>query len=146
MSKTAHKIMNDSCTFHLDLTTVQSVDEKVMIHYTKSIGEMDFDSDVLEIIQEACEINDKGKLEIYIEGESTKITNHEEFLTFLRNIDKLFGGLQNNSSFTWIVEFPYSSKTWEKNGFEWELIYDENDNYYEGGESYEDDWETEEDW
>lgn len=145
MAKTAHKIMNDSCTFHLDLTTVHNVDEKVLSHYKKSIVEMDFDSEVLEIIQEACEINDKCKLEIYIESESTKLTNPEDFLLLLKSIDKLFGGLQNNSSFSWVVEFPYSSRTWEKNGFEWELIYDENDDYYEE-DAYEDDWENEEDW
>ena len=50
MAKTAHKIMNDSCTFHLDLTTVHNVDEKVLSHYKKSMVEMDFDSEVLEII------------------------------------------------------------------------------------------------
>jgi hypothetical protein len=145
MSKIAHKTMNDSCTFHLDLTTINNVDDKTMTHYVKSIGELDFDVDVLEVLQEACEINEKGKLEIYIESEPTKLSSPDDFLTLLKSIDKLFGGLQNNSSFSWVIEFPYSSKTWEKNGYEWELIYDENDDYYEE-DSIEDDWETEEDW
>jgi hypothetical protein len=58
----------------------------------------------------------------------------------------VIGGFANNSEFSWTVEFPYSRKGWQKNGFEWELIYEETDDYYEeDGDSF-DGWEKDSDW
>jgi len=41
-----------------------------------------------------------------------------------------------------LVEFPFSHKTWQKNNFEWELIFDETDDYYDDEPDY-NDWEEE---
>ena len=120
MAKNNSKAMSETCVYYVDLVSSMKTDEKLLAFYKDAIEKLDFDGETLDLISECCEINSHGFLEIYIESENTKISN-------------------------WTVEFPYSRKSWRKNGFEWELIYDESDDYYEDDEIY-DEWSEESDW
>ncbi len=137
--------MSETCVYHVDLVSSLRTDEKLLAFYKSAIQKLDQDKEILEVISECCEINSQGFLEIYIEGENTKIVNHEEFVSLVKSIDSIVG-ISNNSEFSLTVEFPYSRKTWQKNGFEWELIYDESDDYYDDGEDSYEEWEEDSDW
>ncbi len=137
--------MSETCVYHVDLVSSLRTDEKLLAFYKSAIQKLDQDKEILEVISECCEINSQGFLEIYIEGENTKIVNPEEFVSLVKSIDSIVG-ITNNSEFSLTVEFPYSRKTWQKNGFEWELIYDESDDYYDEEEDSYEDWEEDSDW
>ena len=146
MSKNNSKAMSETCVYHVDLVSSMRTDEKLLAFYKNAILQLEYDKEILESIHECCELNPHGFLEIYIEGENTKLSNSDELASLIRSLDSVIGGFANNSEFSWTVEFPYSRKGWQKNGFEWELIYEETDDYYEeDGDSF-DGWEEDSDW
>jgi hypothetical protein len=139
MSKNNPKAMSETCIFHADLVSSMKTDEKLLTFFKNSIQNLDFDEEVLKLICDCCEINSLGFLEIYIEDEIIKAINSDEIVSLIKNLDLVIGGFSNNSEFSWSLEFPYSRRAWQKNGFEWELIHEETDDYY-----WDDDFET--DW
>lgn len=139
MSKYNSKAMSETCIFHADLFSSIKTDEKLLTFFKDSIQNLDFNVEVLNLICDCCEINSLGFIEIYIEDEIIKATNSDEIISLIKNLDLIIGGFSNNSEFSWSLEFPYSRRAWQKNGFEWELIHEETDDYY-----WDDDFET--DW
>jgi len=139
------KAMSETCVYHVDLVSSMKTDEKLLAFYKDAIGKLDFDGETIDSISESCEINHNGFLEIYIESENTKITNFRDLVSLVKNLDSIVGGFADNSEFSLTAEFPYSRKSWKKNGFDWELIYDESDDYYDDVDGY-DEWDEESDW
>lgn len=132
--------MSETCIFHADLVSSLKTDQKLLTFFKNAILNLDFDQEVLQLICSCSEINSSGFLEIYIEDEIIKATNSDEIVQLIKNLDSISGGFSNNSEFSWSLEFPYSRRAWQKNGFEWELIHEETDDYYWDDDS-ETDWD-----
>lgn len=140
MSKYNSKAMSETCIFHADLVSSKKTNEKFLTFFKNAILNLDFYQEVLQLICSCSEINSSGFLEIYIEDEIIKATNSDEIVQLIKNLDSISGGFSNNSEFSWSLEFPYSRRAWQKNGFEWELIHEETDDYYWDDDS-ETDWD-----
>jgi len=144
MAKNKENRMNENCLYSLDLISKRKC-QQIMLDITKSkILSLDFDQDVLDTISECCELTSEGRIEIYVESEPYRENAPEEFLELIQKIENMVGGFDNKSVFNWVVEFPHSSQSWVKEGYEWELEYDETDDYFSDSTSWEDpDWEDE---
>lgn len=143
MTKNSTSSMSETSVYHVDLVSLSKFDEKVFQNYKNLIGDLPSDKDLLESIVDCMLLSSGGLIEIYVEQGNTKITDPEEFFSLIAKVEKIVGGFADNSEFSWTVEFPFSHKTWQKNNFEWDLIFDETDNYYEDQTDY-NEWEEEE--
>ena len=135
--------MSETGVYQVDLISSAKINEKLLSSYKFDIQNLDFDEETLELISECSEINPQGFLEIYIESENAKFSNSDELVSLIKNLDSIIE-FANKSEFSWTVEFPYSRKSWQKNALEWELVYDENDDY-DGDDNY-DEWNEDSDW
>ena len=135
--------MSETGVYQVDLISSAKINEKLLSSYKFDIQNLDFDEETLELISECSEINTQGFLEIYIESENAKLFNSDELVSLIKNLDSIIE-FANKSEFSWNVEFPYSRKSWQKNAFEWELVYDENDDY-DVDDNY-DEWNNDTDW
>jgi hypothetical protein len=135
--------MSETGVYQVDLVSSTKINEKILSSYKFDIQKLDFDEETLELISECSEINTQGFLEIYIESENAKLFNSDELVSLIKNLDSIIE-FANKSEFSWTVEFPYSRKSWQKNALEWELVYDENDDY-DGDDNY-DEWNEDSDW
>ena len=135
--------MSETGVYQVDLISSAKINEKLLSSYKFDIQNLDFDEETLELISECSEINPQGFLEIYIESENAKLFNSDELVSLIKNLDSIIE-FANKSEFSWTVEFPYSRKSWQKNALEWELVYDENDDY-DGDDNY-DEWNEDSDW
>ena len=135
--------MSETGVYQVDLISSAKINEKLLSSYKFDIQNLDFDEETLELISECSEINPQGFLEIYIESENAKFSNSDELVSLIKNLDSIIE-FANKSEFSWNVEFPYSRKSWQKNAFEWELVYDENDDY-DVDDNY-DEWNNDTDW
>lgn len=135
--------MSETGVYQVDLVSSTKINEKILSSYKFDIQKLDFDEETLELISECSEINTQGFLEIYIESENAKLSNSDELVSLIKNLDSIIE-FANKSEFSWTVEFPYSRKSWQKNALEWELVYDENDDY-DGDDNY-DEWNEDSDW
>ena len=142
MTKNTTTTMSETSVYHVDLVSSSKFDEKVFENFKKQIDELNHDRDVIESFLDCIELNSKGSIEIYVEQGNTKITDPEDFYSLVKGVESVIGGFANNSEFSWTVEFPFSHKTWQKNNFEWELIFDETDDYYDDEPDF-NDWEEE---
>ena len=143
MTKNNTKTMSETGVYQVDLISSAKINEKLLSSYKFDIQNLDFDEETLELISECSEINPQGFLEIYIESENAKLFNSDELVSLIKNLDSIIE-FANKSEFSWTVEFPYSRKSWQKNALEWELVYDENDDY-DGDDNY-DEWNEDSDW
>ena len=143
MTKNNTKTMSETGVYQVDLISSAKINEKLLSSYKFDIQKLDFDEETLELISECSEINTQGFLEIYIESENAKLFNSDELVSLIKNLDSIIE-FANKSEFSWTVEFPYSRKSWQKNALEWELVYDENDDY-DGDDNY-DEWNEDSDW
>ena len=143
MTKNNTKTMSETGVYQVDLVSSTKINEKILSSYKFDIQKLDFDEETLELISECSEINTQGFLEIYIESENAKFSNSDELVSLIKNLDSIIE-FANKSEFSWTVEFPYSRKSWQKNALEWELVYDENDDY-DGDDNY-DEWNEDSDW
>ena len=134
--------MSETSVYHVDLVSSSKFDEKVFQNFKTQIEDLNHDRDVIESFLDCIQINSQGYVEIYVEQGNTKITDPEDLYSLVKNVENVLGGFANNSEFSWTVEFPFSHKTWQKNNFEWELVFDETDDYYEDEPDY-NDWEEE---
>lgn len=142
MTKNTTTTMSETSVYHVDLVSSSKFDEKVFENFKKQIDELNHDRDAIESFLDCIELNSKGYIEIYVEQGNTKITDPEDFYVLVKGVENVLGGFANSSEFSWTVEFPFSHKTWQKNNFEWELIFDETDDYYDDEPDY-NDWEEE---
>lgn len=143
MTENNSKTMSETGVYQVDLVSSTKINEKILSSYKFDIQKLDFDEETLELISECSEINTQGFLEIYIESENAKLSNSDELVSLIKNLDSIIE-FANKSEFSWTVEFPYSRKSWQKNAIEWELVYDENDDY-DGDDNY-DEWNEDSDW
>jgi hypothetical protein len=143
VTKNNTKTMSETGVYQVDLISSAKINEKLLSSYKFDIQNLDFDEETLELISECSEINPQGFLEIYIESENAKFSNSDELVSLIKNLDSIIE-FANKSEFSWTVEFPYSRKSWQKNALEWELVYDENDDY-DGDDNY-DEWNEDSDW
>ena len=143
MTENNSKTMSETGVYQVDLISSAKINEKLLSSYKFDIQNLDFDEETLELISECSEINPQGFLEIYIESENAKFSNSDELVSLIKNLDSIIE-FANKSEFSWNVEFPYSRKSWQKNAFEWELVYDENDDY-DVDDNY-DEWNNDTDW
>jgi hypothetical protein len=143
VTKNNTKTMSETGVYQVDLISSAKINEKLLSSYKFDIQNLDFDEETLELISECSEINPQGFLEIYIESENAKLFNSDELVSLIKNLDSIIE-FANKSEFSWTVEFPYSRKSWQKNALEWELVYDENDDY-DGDDNY-DEWNEDSDW
>jgi len=146
MTKNTTTTMSETSVYHVDLVSSSKFDEKVFQNFKSQIGDSNQDQDVIESFLDCVELNSQGYIEIYVEQGNTKLTDSEDFYTLVKNVENVIGGFANNSEFSWTVEFPFSHKTWQKNNFEWELIFDETDDYYDDELDYEEWDQGENDW
>jgi hypothetical protein len=142
MTKNTTTTMSETSVYHVDLVSSSKFDEKVFQNFKTQIEDLNHDRDVIESFLDCIQINSQGYVEIYVEQGNTKITDPEDLYSLVKNVENVLGGFANNSEFSWTVEFPFSHKTWQKNNFEWELVFDETDDYYEDEPDY-NDWEEE---
>lgn len=142
MTKNTTTTMSETSVYHVDLVSSSKFDEKVFENFKKLIDELNHDRDVIESFLDCIELNSKGSIEIYVEQGNTKITDPEDFYSLVKGVESVVGGFANSSEFSWTVEFPFSHKTWQKNNFEWELIFNETDDYYDDEPDF-NDWEEE---
>lgn len=142
MTKNTTTTMSETSVYHVDLVSSSKFDEKVFQNFKTQIEDLNHDRDVIESFLDCIQINSQGYVEIYVEQGNTKITDPEDLYSLVKNVENVLGGFANSSEFSWTVEFPFSHKTWQKNNFEWELVFDETDDYYEDETDY-NDWEEE---
>ena len=136
--------MGESYLYYLDLTSNKDFDIGSNT-IAKEILDLDFNSEILELISESIEYSKSpnGKIVIYFENELHDQEDPEIFLEIIKELEEIVdGGFESRSRFKYEIEFPFHSKTWIKEGYEWELAFDENDTYLEdGNERWEDpDW------
>lgn len=146
MTKNTTTTMSETSVYNVDLVSSSKCDEKVFKNFKNQIGDLNQDHDVIENFLDCIELNSQGYIEIYVEQGNTKLTDSEDLYTLVKNVENVIGGFANNSEFSWTVEFPFSHKTWQKNNFEWELIFDETDDYYDDELDYEEWDQGENDW
>lgn len=125
------------CT--LDLTTKKKFTGCSINEIKTQIQKLDY-LDALQI-SETCELNIKSKIEIYLEGIKCQFENPEDLLDLVVEIEKLVGDFEDGSLIQWVSEFPHNEKNWKKQGFDWQLILEETDDYYLSEIEWEDDWE-----
>ena len=96
------------------------------------------DSKFKEIVIGGMDLMDNEKLEIYVEGEQGRVINEDDFIEMITTLEDIVGGFIDGSRVEMNIEIPHSAKVWVKNGFEWDLTFEEGDSYEE--EEY-GDWE-----
>ncbi len=138
--------MSETSVYHVDLVSSSKFDEKAFQNFKRVVSDIPTDTETLENFLEVMELNPEGNIEIYIEQGGTKLVTSEDFFELIKRIEKIIGEFASNSEFSWTVEFPFSHKTWQKNNFDWELIFDEKDDYYDEEETDYEEWDEDNDW
>lgn len=137
--------MSESCIFSIDLVSEKRCHPEMIPFIKSKIRELDFDREVIDSVCAILSINNDDRVEIYMEGSSFQEDSPEHFLDFISKLESIVGGFDSGSSFKWQVEFPFSSRTWIKDGYDWDLAHSEEDDYYDGdnwGDPEWDDWEN----
>jgi hypothetical protein len=96
------------------------------------------DTKFKDIILEGMNLMDNEKLEIYVEGDQGIVINEDDFIEMIIILEEIVGGFIDGSRVEMNIEIPHSTKVWVKNGFEWDLTFEEGDSYE--GEEF-GDWE-----
>jgi hypothetical protein len=134
--------MNDDVFFTLDLTSKNYLTNQKLEDIQNKIKSIEPESPVFSAIADSCEFNKKFQLEIYLEAFPSEIENPEELLDIIIEIEEKVGNFQDKSQVEWISNFPHVVKNWEKNGYSWSLVLQEEDDYYSSEDSLEE-WEDE---
>lgn len=120
---------------YFDKQKIEEIQDKI-----KSIGE---ENRILSDISNSCSFNKKFQLEIYAEAIPCGFENPEDLLDLIIEIEDILGGFEDRSHIEWTSEFPHVVKNWEKHGFEWILIIEEEDDYFDSEFDSWEDWEDE---
>jgi hypothetical protein len=134
--------MRDDMFFTLDLTTKKSFNKTELEEIKNKIKSINPEDKFFSIISNSCELNRNSQLEIYLETIHCEIENPEDLLDLIIEIEENIGNFEDKSQVEWVLNFPYIVKSWEKNGYEWSLILEEEDDYYDSEDSWRD-WEDE---
>jgi hypothetical protein len=139
-------IMGESCTYSLDLVSEKRCQDHMLEDLEGKIRSIPFDyPEIAESICSVLSINQEGKIEIYIEDNKFNEDCSDSLVDFIVKIELIIGQFDYGSSLKWEVEFPFTSRTWVKDNYQWELSHSEEDNYYDGDNWSDpewDDWEN----
>ena len=130
--------MVDTCTYHLDLVSLNNFTPPMVSGVERSISTKIEDAKFRDIVLGGMDLMDNEKLEIYVEGEQGRVINEDDFIETITTLEDIVGGFIDGSRVEMNIEIPHSTKVWVKNGFEWDLTYEEGDSFEE--EEY-GDWE-----
>jgi hypothetical protein len=135
--------MSDT-VFTLDLITKNTFTESSLKEVKEKIKNLN--NPILFDIAESIELARNSKIEIYLEAIPCDFEEAEELVDFVSEIESILGRFEDKSVIEMIFEFPHKVKTWEKQGYEWSLILEEEDDYYDKKNSWEEweEWEEDE--
>jgi hypothetical protein len=135
--------MDNTCLYHIDLVSRSKFQKESLNLVRSSIKNLISDNQIRSLFLDCLDLNENNQIEIYCESEYSKKISDEELVEILESIENIIGGITDQSRVELKIEIPLSEKVWIKNGFSWELIYEETDSYFK--ESYDDwgdpDWE-----
>lgn len=121
--------MVDNCIYHLDLVSLNNFTPPMVSGVENRISSRIEDSKFREILIEGMNLMDNEKLEIYAESEQGIVIGEEDFIEMIDILEDIVGGFIDGSRVEMIIEIPHSTKVWVKNGFEWDLTFEEGDSY-----------------
>lgn len=127
--------------FTLDLTTKNTFDESSFNEVKEKIRKIK--NPISSDVSDSCELTKRFKIEIYTEAVECSFDDPEDLIDFVSEIESIVGGFDDNSRVEWVSQFPHCVKTWEKCGYEWSLILEEEDDYFDKKTSWEE-WEEDE--
>jgi len=130
--------MVETCTYHLDLVSLNSFTPPMVTGVERKVSAKIEDTKFKDIILEGMNLMDNEKLEIYVEGDQGIVINEDDFIEMIIILEEIVGGFIDGSRVEMNIEIPHSTKVWVKNGFEWDLTFEEGDSYE--GEEF-GDWE-----
>lgn len=134
--------MIDPCTYHIDLVSKKKFNSSTLDSVRKNIERIITDPGIRSLFVSCLNINESNSLEIYCESESGEKISDEVLVEILEAVEEIVGGFIDGSRIELKIEIPLLEKVWVKDGYDWELIYEETDTYL--NECY-DDW-TDPDW
>lgn len=129
MSKNKDTKMVDICVYHLDLVSLNNFTPPMVSGVEKKILSKIDNSKFKDIVIEGMNLMDNEKLEIYVESEQGLVISEDDFLEMIEILEDIVGGFIDGSRVEMDIEIPHSTKIWIKNGFEWDLTYDEADDF-----------------
>lgn len=121
--------MVDSCVYHLDLVSLNNFTPPMVSGVERLINSKIEDTKLASIIIESMNLMDNEKLEIYAEAEQGKVIHEEDLLEMVVTLEEIVGGFIDGSRVEMSVEIPHSTKIWVKNGFDWDLTFEEEDGF-----------------
>lgn len=127
--------------FTLDLTSKNNFTEDSLKETKNKI--VGLNSNFSLEVSEFLELSKKCKIEIYAEAIPCIFENPGDLLDLVVEIEDIVGGFMDKSHIEWISEFPHSVKSWEKQGYEWNLVLEEEDDYFDSEDDWREEWENE---
>jgi hypothetical protein len=121
--------MVDSCVYHLDLVSLNNFTPPMVSGVERLINSKIEDTKLASIIIESMNLMDNEKLEIYAEAEQGKVIHEDDLLEMVVTLEEIVGGFIDGSRVEMSVEIPHSTKIWVKNGFDWDLTFEEEDGF-----------------
>lgn len=121
--------MVDSCVYHLDLVSLNNFTPPMVSGVERLIHSKIEDTKLASIIIEGMNLMDNEKLEIYAEAEQGKVIHEDDLLEMVVALEEIVGGFIDGSRIEMSVEIPHSTKIWVKNGFDWDLTFEEGDGF-----------------
>lgn len=121
--------MVDTCNYHLDLVSLNNFTPPMLSGVEKRISSRIENVKFASIITSSMNLMDNEKLEIYAESEQGIVIDEDDFLELIEILEDIVGGFIDGSRVEMNIEIPHSTRIWIKNGFEWDLTYEEGDTY-----------------
>jgi len=121
--------MNETCIYHIDLVSKKKFGDSKIGGIVKSIKSVASDHPLRNLILDHIEINERDRIEIYCESETSDSIPAEDMLEMLSLIESEVDGFTEGSRIEMRVEIPLSEKTWIKTGYDWELAFEQTDSY-----------------
>ncbi len=121
--------MVDTCNYHLDLVSLNNFTPPMLSGVEKRISSRIENVKFASIITSSMNLMDNEKLEIYAESEQGIVIDEDDFLEMIEILEDIVGGFIDGSRVEMNIEIPHSTRIWIKNGFEWDLTYEEGDTY-----------------
>ncbi len=123
--------MEETGIYHLDLISTCQVDPEFLSTFLQKLKKLDIPSEMKDTLAQASFIGDSGQLEIYVEEGDIEMSDAEEFFECVLKVEKELCEFKDNSQIIWTYNFPFYSKGWKKNKFEWDVQFEERDDLYE---------------
>lgn len=126
-----NKQVEETGIYHLDLISTCQVNPESLARFLQKLKKLDIPPEMKEAVSESSVIGKSGKLEIYIDEGEIEMSNAEEFFECVTKVEKELCEFADHSKIIWTYNFPFYSKGWEKNKYEWEIQFEEKDDFYE---------------